>query len=481
MTSNEHFVLPPIPYANLTSYLAAGGGVALAEARLVDPQALIDEVTASGLRGRGGAGFPTGLKWQTVADLEADELAANVVVNAAEGEPGTIKDRTLLQANPYAVIEGALIAAQAIDANDITIATKASFVATIERLRTAIDEVRAAGWLDGPDGQITIEVVTGPDRYLFGEETAMLEVVDGRLPLPRVAPPYRHGSVEVVTDQVGPARGHDSFEGAADIVMAGSDHEAPPTLVNNAETLANVPAIIARGADWFRQVGTDKSPGTVLATVTGDVHHPGVYEVALGTVLEDLVELAGGPIRGTTLVGVLGGASAAFLDDLTTPISYEAMQTAGTGLGSASFRFIGDQVDPVALAAGVSRFLSVESCGQCTPCKLDGLAIAQALQRISNNQGTATDRDIVARRLTTVADGARCALGRQHQTVVSSILQAFPEAIDDHLQRRRPAAEPAVIAATSQIDDQGERVDQSIITADPAWSGIQTGLTNPPR
>ena len=482
MTTDHHRLLPPIPYATLADYLADNGGVALLEARSVEPDVLIDVVEGSGLRGRGGAGFPTGLKWRTVAKFESDLLAANVVVNAAEGEPGTVKDRTLLQLNPYAVLEGALIAARAVRANDITIATKASFTDTIRRLHSAIDEIRAAGWLDDPDGTVSIAVVEGPDRYLFGEETAMLEVLDGRQPMPRVAPPYRHGSVEVVTDQVAPASGHDSFEGAADVVMAGTGagHEAPPTLANNVETLANVPGIIALGPQWFRQIGTADSPGTVLATVTGDVHHPGVYEIPLGLPLEELVALAGGPVRGTRLVGVLGGVSNTFLTDLSTPISYEAMRDAGSGLGSVSFRFVSEEMDPLALAAGVSRFLAVESCGQCTPCKLDGLEIAHALDRLCRNRGTATDVTTVSVRLGTVAEGARCGLGRQHETVVGSILDAFPEAMDQHLRHERAATEPTVIAATAYIDDEGERVDQSIVTAEPAWSGLQTGPANPP-
>lgn len=483
MTTDHHRLLPPIPYATLADYLADGGGVALLEARSVEPDVLIDVVEASGLRGRGGAGFPTGMKWRTVAKFESDVLAANVAVNAAEGEPGTVKDRTLLQFNPYAVLEGALIAARAVRANDVIIATKASFTATVRRLQSAIEEISAAGWLDGPERSVTIEIVQGPDRYLFGEETAMLEVIDGRLPLPRVAPPYRHGTVEVVTDPIAPAMGHDSFEGAADVVMAGEGggREAPPTLANNVETLANVPGIIAQGPQWFRQLGTDDSPGTVLATVTGDVHHPGVYEIPLGLPLDELVALAGGPVRGTRLVGVLGGVSSAFLTDLTTPISYEAMRQAGSGLGSVSFRFVGADTDPLALAAGVSRFLAVESCGQCTPCKLDGLEISHALGQLCGNRGTPVDVTTVTTRLATVAEGARCALGRQHQTVVGSILDAFPDAIDQHLHQQRPAVEPAVIAATSTIDDDGERVDQSIVHADPAWSGLQTGPHNPTR
>ena len=478
----DHRVLPPVPYTDLGQYVANQGGVALQQARAVEPVVLIEELTASGLRGRGGAGFPTGVKWRTVTEHASDVLATTVAVNAAEGEPGTFKDRHLLDTNPYAVLEGALIAAEAMRANEVIVAIKGSFGDTVQRLRGALDEVRAAGWLDAPGRTIEVRIVEGPDRYLFGEETAMLEVIDGRPPLPRVAPPYRHGTVEVVTGDRATEPGPDAEQGAADVVMASAEtREAPPTLANNVETLANVPAIIRNGAQWFRQVGTEQSPGTVLATLTGNVRTPGVYEVPLGTPLDELIELAGGSTDGTHTAGVLCGVSTAFLADLSAAVSYEAMEAAGSGLGSASFRLIDADDDPLALAAGVSRFLAVESCGQCTPCKIDGLAIAESLERLCANEGTTEDADTVSDRLATVADGARCALGRQHQTVVSSILEHFPDAVEVHLSGSRAATAPRLIGATVWLDDEGERIDESIATADAAWSGLQTGPDNPPE
>jgi NADH-quinone oxidoreductase subunit F len=308
-------VLPEVPYATLRDYLDAGGGRGVDAARRLDPDVIIAEIEASGLRGRGGAGFPTGIKWRTVAGNRAPLLPTTVVVNAAEGEPGTFKDRAILRANPYAVVEGALIAAAAVGADSVVVAAKGSSRRDLDRLRTAVDEMCAAGLAD----DLTVDVIGGPDEYLFGEETALLEVVDGRLPLPRIAPPYRRGVIEVVEhdDDV------DSGSGlAGHVEMAGPSGEtgAPPALVDNVETLANVPAIVTQGADWFRSVGTPRSPGTIVCTVTGAVRRPAVAEIALGTTVRDaLDEVAGGVARrggggGTGVTGVkavLNGVSGA--------------------------------------------------------------------------------------------------------------------------------------------------------------------------
>ncbi|MCU1376456.1 MAG: nuoF 1, partial [Actinomycetia bacterium] len=207
--------------ATFESYVAAGGGEALAAARKVEPVAITEVVTESGLRGRGGAGFPTGVKWATVADYESPSMYTTVVVNAAEGEPGSFKDRAILRANPYRVLEGALIAAVAVDAEQVLVALKGSFTTEVARVQQAIGELRAAGWADG----VELDVVTGPGEYLFGEETALLEVIDGRQPFPRIAPPFRRGVEDVGDDRAS----------ASDAVLAAEGHEsvAPPALVDN--------------------------------------------------------------------------------------------------------------------------------------------------------------------------------------------------------------------------------------------------------
>ncbi|MEQ1698849.1 MAG: SLBB domain-containing protein, partial [Ilumatobacteraceae bacterium] len=398
-------VLPDQPYESLGQYLAAGGGAGLRAARAVSPGTVIEELDESGLRGRGGAGFPTGVKWRTVRSFASPLLHTTVVVNAAEGEPGTFKDRTILRRNAYAVLEGALIAAHAVDAKSIVIATKATFTRELRCLRIAIDEVADAGWLDG----VAITITEGPSEYLFGEETALLEVIDGRPPFPRIAPPYRHGVVEVVPTRADAAP---TIGTAASVQMAELDGQsiAPPVLINNVETLANVPAILALGAAWFREVGTPDSPGTIVCTVSGDVRHPTVVEVPMGTPLRTVLEHAGGMPDDRTLGIVMVGVSNAVItsDRLDTELSYEAMAAAGSGLGSASFIVVADDVAPIAVAAGVARFLAIESCGQCLHCKQDGMDIARLLGDLARRGGEMRDLAVVSLRLSTVADGARC-------------------------------------------------------------------------
>ncbi|MEA2687024.1 MAG: hypothetical protein QOE93_2219, partial [Actinomycetota bacterium] len=263
-----HRVLHPKPIVSLEEYLARGGGTGIEAARTMTSTEIIDRVLASGLRGRGGAGFPTGRKWQTVAANHAPEAPSTVIVNAAEGEPGTFKDRTILRRNPYIVIEGALVAARAVGADLIVVATKQSFGGEVDRLREAIEDVEDIGWNEG----VEVVVFEGPDEYLYGEESALLETIDGRWPFPRIVPTFRRGL------RRGPLP---------------DDAPSEPALVNNTETLANVPRIVGRGPDWFRTMGTAESPGTIVCTVTGRTQRHGVGEVQMGTPLREVIELIG--------------------------------------------------------------------------------------------------------------------------------------------------------------------------------------------
>jgi NADH-quinone oxidoreductase subunit F len=241
---------------------------------------------------------------------------------------------------------------------------------------------------------------------------------------------------------------------SAPVEMAGPDEEsdAPPTLVDNVETLANVPAIIARGAAWFRTEGTEKSPGTIVCTVTGRVRHPGVAEVMMGTPLREVIEeIGGGPLPGRRIKAVMSGVATGLLtaDLLDTPVSYEAMTEAGGGLGSAGFMVFDDSVDMTAVAAGASRFLAVESCGQCPPCKLGSLEITSLLRRIESGQGTDADVAEIGGWLDKVTDGNRCYLAVEERVVIASILRSFPEEFVAHLDGRgcprpRSLAFPAI-------------------------------------
>jgi NADH:ubiquinone oxidoreductase subunit F (NADH-binding) len=451
-------VLDPEPVRNLEAYRRTGGGRGLEAARKLGPAATVEEVMASGLRGRGGAGFPTGRKWATVAANDPDGRRPSVVVNASEGEPGSFKDRTLLRRNPFRIIEGAIIAAEAVDAERIVFALKASFRPELERLRTALAEIEQAGWTD-----VDLVVVEGPAEYLYGEETALLEVIDGREPFPRIAPPYRHGVDDV---------GRDPYSAAGSVMATpGGQTPAAPTLVNNAETLANVPGILAEGAAWFRQVGTPDSPGTVVCTVSGGGRRAGVAEFEMGTPLRDVIDTIGGD--GPPIKAVLSGVATGFLpaDRLDTPLTYEALEAAGSGLGAAGFLVFSDDDDLAAVAAGVSRFLAVESCGQCTPCKHDGIAISDILGRIVRGEPEAGDGDELASRAETVGDEARCGLAGQHQRVVNSLLALFPEAVQAHIDgTATDVGEAVVIAPFVDIDGGRAIVDERQPAKQPDWS-----------
>ena len=456
----EPRVLDPEPVDSLDEYQRRGGGRGLEIARKNGAAAVIDAVEASGLRGRGGAGFPTGVKWRTVLENRSEVVPATVVVNAAEGEPGTFKDRAILRRNPYRMLEGALIAAGAVGADGVIVGVKASFGRELERINAALAEVKAAGWADGVD----LFVVEGPSHYLYGEETALLEVVAGRNPFPRIAPPFRHGVDEMGEDN----------KSAADQSMAGQGNSpAPPTLVNNVETISNVPAIVAEGADWFRSVGTQKSPGTVVCTVTGRTRRHGVGEVALGTPLSEVIEIVGGgPVEGGRVVAVMSGVANPLVpaSQLGTPVSYEGMDEIGSGLGSCGFIVFDETTDLVAVAYGVSRFLAVESCGQCTPCKQDGLAISDLLDRMRRSEAAGDDLAALADRVSTVADEARCYLAQQHQRVVDSVLRLFPDQVRAHADGRAAAVEPELIAPIVDIDGDLAVLDETQAGKQPDWT-----------
>lgn len=425
-------VLDNAPIPSLDDYRSIGGGLGLDVARDIEPEALIGLISESGLRGRGGSGFPTGLKWATVAASESITAPTTVVINAAEGEPGTFKDRAILRRNPYRVLEGAAIAAHAVDAKAIRIGIKATFNREIRLLDHALTEAIEAGWFD----DIDIAMVLGAG-YLFGEETAMLEVIEGRQPFPRVAPPFRRG-----IDDDDPTRSAAGLEMAS---IGGSTE--PPALVDNVETLSNVPLIVTNGSEWFRRLGTEKSPGTIVVTVSGDTNRAGVGEVPMGTTLRDAIDLIGWGVRNGREVGlVLGGTANAMLtaEALDTPLTYEDMAAAGSGLGSGGFIVFDDRCDPVAVAQGVSRFLAVESCGQCEHCKLDGTELSMLLQRLSASKAHGDDLTEIRRRQATVSIGARCNLARQQEAVVGSLLQQFPDSVEGHHMEGTTAKLPAV-------------------------------------
>ncbi|MGH8990159.1 MAG: NADH-ubiquinone oxidoreductase-F iron-sulfur binding region domain-containing protein [Acidimicrobiia bacterium] len=454
-------VLDEQPVPDLDTYAAAGGGSALKAALRLGPAATIEEMEASGLRGRGGAGFPTGRKWRTVAEHASDVIAATVVVNASEGEPGSFKDRMLLRRNPYRILEGALVAAHTVRADSIVVALKASFHPELARLRRAIDEIETAGWTTG----VGLAVCEGPSEYLYGEETALLEVLDGRAPFPRIAPPFRHGVEELGTDPVSAA--------GSMLADPGPGTPAPPTLVNNAETMAQVALVLAHGPAWYRELGTPDSPGTAVCTVSGSTRRHGVGEFPMGTPLCEVIEALGGGPRHGPVRAVLSGVAHPLLSpsDLDAPVSYEGMESAGSGLGAAGFIVFDESDDLVAVAQGVARFLAVESCGQCTPCKQDGLAIAEILDRLCRSEATEHDLTDLADRAATVTDESRCYLATQQQRVVGSLLRRFPESLAVCLRDAgRPPVDPVTIAPIVDLDGERATIDESNRRKQPDWT-----------
>jgi NADH-quinone oxidoreductase subunit F len=437
-------LLPEAPFLSFDEYVRAhDGGAGLTAARALGPEEAIAVITASGLRGRGGAGFPTGRKWASIRAGGDQAGARYVVANGAEGEPGTFKDRVLMADNPYQVLEGLQIAAEAIGAVHAFIGLKRSFIPQIQALQRASQEMTDRGLL----GAIPISIVTGPEEYLFGEETGLLEVVEGNDPLPRTLPPYLMG-LFATTPPVGWSAGVEVTE---DGEITGSN----PTLVSNVETFANVPPILARGADWYRTVGTSESPGTVLATVVGDVQRAGVAEIELGTRLSEvLVSIGGGVRAGRSFKAALSGVANPVITaaDIDTPVAYETMAAIGSGMGACGFIVYDDTADMVAVARMVSRFLYVESCGQCPACKFGTGEVTAYLDNIASGTGDERDIELIGARLSTVTDANRCYLGTQEQRVIASLLRAFPEDFVAHLEGAAPAAPVPVPKLVSIVD-----------------------------
>ena len=420
-------VLNGDPVRSVGEYRARGGGEGLRVARSLGPWRTAEEVTLSGLRGRGGGGFRTGRKWLSVLDASRDDERRFVVANGAEGEPGTFKDRAILRHNPYQVIEGLAIAAMTVRASQAFLAVKSSFTVEVEILRRALVEMRATGLA----GDVPISLVLGPDSYLFGEEKALLEVIEGEDPLPRRDPPYLHGLFAS-----GPQMGWSAHRGGD----AGGE-AANPTIINNVETLAAVPHILTNGAEWYRALGTWDSPGTMVFTVVGDVARPGYAELELGTTIRDVIEqVAGGPRHDRQIKAVFSGVANGVItaDQLDVPATYEDLAAIGSGLGSAGLTVYDDTADMVAVARMFARFLNVESCGQCGACKLHSGAISHTLSLVE--QSVAEDRDVeeLGAALRMVTDQNRCYLPVELQTVIASIMREFPEDFVAHLEGAVP-------------------------------------------
>jgi len=380
---------------SLDAYRGSGGFVALEKARSMGPAAVIAEVTASKLMGRGGAAFPTGKKWDAVSRAAA--TPHYLVCNADESEPGTFKDRVLLEADPFAIVEAIAIAAFATGCERAYVYVRGEYPLSAARMRLAIDASRAAGLLSG----LQIEIRRGGGAYICGEETALFESIEGRRGEPRNKPPFP--------------------------VQAGLFGK--PTVVNNVETLANVPHIILDGAAAFAAVGTPQSTGTRLFCLSGSVRFPGVYEAAFGTTLRDVIDMAGGLRPGRTLRAVLlGGAAGTFLrpDELDLRLSHEDTRAAGTTLGSGVVLAIDDTCDLRGLVLRIAAFFRDESCGQCVPCRVGTIRQEEALHRLAGAPtpaAAAPELALLDDVGAAMKDASICGLGQTAYSAVESAIK----------------------------------------------------------
>ncbi len=440
-------LLPTRALLDLDDYVDAGGGAGIAALVDLSRDEVIERVAASGLRGRGGAGFATGTKWRAIVDTAtAEDLAVALVVNAAEGEPGTFKDRALLRWNPFQVLEGALIARHAVGASRVIVGMKARAVEELAALDRAVAAAIDAGW----PGAAAIEVVRGPDEYLYGEETGMLEVIEGGLPMPRHLAPYMNG---LFTQSANPSL----------------------AVVNNVETLANVPGIVANGPDWFREQGSDDSPGTMVFTIAGDVAASGCWELPLGVPLRTVVtDIAGAEDPKFVISGVSSRVITPSLLDVAT--GFDTMAEADIGLGSAGFVVYDQSHCVVRVAAGLARFLSIEQCGQCNACTLGTSAIHEALVRIDGGDGTTDDIDTLVSWAGKVTDQARCALPTGAQLLVASLLEDFADEVADHLATPCWSTREPLIPKIADVD-----LDTGVVTFDPDYHRKQDDWTYAPE
>jgi len=376
---------------SLESYCDCGGFRALRKALFdMRPEQVVSEVKTSRLVGAGGAAFPTGVKWEMVS--QAKDPARYVVCNADEGEPGTFKDRKIIEGDPFRIVEALTIAGYALGARVGYIYIRGEYALAIRRLSIALEQCRARGFLGqgilGSDLAFDLWLVTGAGAYICGEETALFESIEGGRGEPRLRPPY--------PTQEG-LWGH-------------------PTVINNVETLANVPPIVERGGAWYAALGTEGSSGVKLFCVSGQVRRPGVYELPFGATLERLIhECAGGPRDGRRLKAVLaGGASGTFLTErhLGVTLDYPSLLNAGSMLGSGAFTVVDDSASLWDVLEWVARFFAHESCGKCAPCQIGSHRLVELVQRMRQRGIRDGDQDLLGVLHRAMSDSAICGLGQ---------------------------------------------------------------------
>ncbi|MFC1932418.1 NADH-quinone oxidoreductase subunit NuoF [Chloroflexota bacterium] len=404
----------------IDDYLARGGYQALRKVLFnMTPEQVIEEIKRSGLRGRGGAGFPTGVKWEFCRN--APGSLKYVICNADEGDPGAFMDRSILEADPHAVIEGLTIAAYAMGASEGYIYVRAEYPLAVSRIKTALNQAQKNGVLGnnvlGSGFSFTVHIKEGAGAFVCGEETALIASIESRRGMPRPRPPF-------------PAQ---------------SGLDGKPTIINNVKTLASVPIIIERGADWFAGIGTEKSKGTAVFALTGKIANSGLVEVPMGTPLAYIVnEIGGGIPRGKRLKAVQtggpsGGCIPARLVDL--PVDYESLAGVGSIMGSGGMVVLDETNCMVEIARYFLSFTQTESCGKCTPCRLGTRQMLEILTRITEGKGHDDDIDSLLTIATTVKECSLCGLGQTSPNPVLSTINYFRDEYETHIKEKKcPAA-----------------------------------------
>ena len=398
-------------YSSLEAYIARDGYAAIAKALSETPADIVEEMKKSGLRGRGGAGFPTGVKWEAGMKAKGDQKF--MVCNADEGDPGAFMDRSVLEGDPHSVIEGMMLGGYAIGANHGYVYVRAEYPLAVERLGNAIDQAREAGLLGdhilGSDFSFDLEIRIGAGAFVCGEETALLNSVEGRRGEPRQKPPF-------------------PFE-------SGLFHS--PTIINNVETLANAPAIICKGADWFRSFGREKSPGTKVFALSGKINNTGLVEVPMGIPLGEILYTIGGGIpNGKEFKAIQsGGPSGGCLtkEHLNTPVDYESLSALGAIIGSGGLIVMDEDTCMVDTARYFMDFIRDESCGKCLPCRVGTTRMLEILERITEGKGKPEDLDTLEELAETLQQTAMCGLGQTAPNPILSTLKYFRDEYETHI------------------------------------------------
>jgi len=399
---------------SLDDYQNIGGYEGLRKALKMTPEQVVEVVKNSGLKGRGGAGFPTGLKWSFTLPIKVPEKF--VICNADEGEPGTFKDRYIMEGNPHRLVEGNIIAGYAVQACKAYIYVRGEYALSIYRLRRAVDQARERGLLGknilGSGFDFEIEVRSGAGAYVCGEETALIESIEGLRGNPRVKPP---------------------FPGVRGLWQQ-------PTVVNNVETLSNVPAIIANGADWYRSFGTKESPGVKLYQICGHVNHPRIVEAPIGLSLRELIENYGGGMRDGIPFKMCqtGGASFGFFtaEHLDTPMDYGPMQKRGGALGSGTMLVMNEKTCVVDVVRNILYFFQHESCGFCAPCRRGTRVLYDTMSRVALGRGREADLELMIDLAQTMSATANCALAMSPIFFVRTTIERFKDEYLAHIRNQ---------------------------------------------